>query len=86
VVPDRMHGLTEAAAQHDWSNAERIDLGLKPLFELLMIETNPIPVKWALFKMGLIGSRVRSPLTRLDRKFHETLRQCLIGQELLAAR
>ena len=51
-----------------------------------MIETNPIPVKWALFEMNLAGSRVRLPLTRLDRKFRESVRQCLIEQELVEAR
>jgi 4-hydroxy-tetrahydrodipicolinate synthase len=50
-----------------------------------MIETNPIPVKWALFEMGLIGSKVRLPLTRLDEKFSEPVRQCLIELELVKA-
>jgi 4-hydroxy-tetrahydrodipicolinate synthase len=86
VVPGRMHELCMAAAQLDWPLAERIDLRLKPLFDVLMIETNPIPVKWAVFEMSLAGSRVRLPLTRLDRKFREPLRQCLVEQELVEAR
>jgi len=86
VVPGRMHDLCQAAAQHDWPLAARIDLRLKPIFEVLMIETNPIPVKWALFEMSLTGSWVRLPLTRLDRKFREPVRQCLIDEELVEAR
>jgi 4-hydroxy-tetrahydrodipicolinate synthase len=73
-----------APARHDWVLAEQNNLRLEPLFEVLVIETNPIPVKWALFEMGLIGSWTRLPLTRLDRKFREILRQCLIEQELVA--
>ena len=86
VVPGRMHELCMAAAQLNWPLAARIDLRLKPLFDVLMIETNPIPVKWALFEMNLAGSWARLPLTRLDRKFREPLRQCLIEQELVKAR
>lgn len=86
VVPDRMHQLCTAAAQRDWPLAAQIDLRLKPLFDVLMIETNPIPVKWALFEMSLVGSWARLPLTRLDRKFREPVRQCLIEQGLVSAR
>ena len=86
VVPARIHRLCMAAERLDWSVAERIDSRLMPLFNVLMIETNPIPVKWALFEMNLAGSRVRLPLTRLDRKFRESVRQCLIEQELVEAR
>jgi len=85
VVPNRMHRLCMAAARPDWPLAERIDSELKPLFDVLMIETNPIPVKWALFEMGLVGSRLRLPLTRLNRKFREPLRRCLIEQEIIEA-
>ena len=86
VVPARIHRLCMAAERLDWSVAERIDSRLMPLFNVLMIETNPIPVKWALFEMNLAGSRVRLPLTRLDRKFRESVKQCLIEQELVEAR
>ena len=86
VVPARIHKLCMAAERLDWPIAERMDSRLKSLFNVLMIETNPIPVKWALFEMNLAGSRVRLPLTRLDRKFRESVRQCLIELELVEAR
>lgn len=85
VVPGLFHQLCQAAQRQDWAEAERIEAGLKPLFDLLMIETNPIPVKWALFKMGLIGSRLRLPLTELDDSHRIRLRQCLTGQGLIQA-
>lgn len=85
VVPGLIHQLCQAALRQDWAEAERIDAGLKPLFDLLMIETNPIPVKWALFEMSLIGSRLRLPLTELDNVHHIPLRQCLAGQGLIQA-
>jgi 4-hydroxy-tetrahydrodipicolinate synthase len=77
VVPKQMHELCMAALQHDWDRASQVRSRLETLFDVLMIETNPIPVKWALFEMGLIESRVRLPLTRLDEKFFEPVRRCL---------
>jgi dihydrodipicolinate synthase/N-acetylneuraminate lyase len=42
-----------------------LEKALKNLIEILMIETNPIPVKWSLFEMGLVGPHIRLPMTRL---------------------
>ena len=75
AAPGQMHLLCRAAQRQDWAEAERIDSALQPLFDLLMIETNPIPVKWALFQMGLVSSRIRLPLTELDEKHRGQLRQ-----------
>jgi 4-hydroxy-tetrahydrodipicolinate synthase len=83
VAPKSMHELCHAALRHDWVCASQVNSRLKTLFDVLMIETNPIPVKWALFEMGLVGSMVRLPLTRLDEKFFEPVRQCLIELELV---
>ena len=85
VVPKLMHELCKAAAQLDWTLAEQIDSRLKAFFDVLMIETNPIPVKWALFEMGLVASGIRLPLTRLDNKFREPVRKCLAELGLMHA-
>jgi 4-hydroxy-tetrahydrodipicolinate synthase len=50
-----------------------------------MIETNPIPVKWALFEMGMIGPHLRLPMTGLDREYHDRLRQCLARLDLISS-
>ena len=83
VAPQGMHELCAAALLSDWDRAQQANLKLEPLFDLLMIETNPIPVKWALFEMGLVGSMIRLPLTRLDEKFLEPVRQCLVQLEMV---
>jgi dihydrodipicolinate synthase/N-acetylneuraminate lyase len=85
VIPEAMHDLCAAAIEQDWTRAERVRSRLKALFDVLMIETNPIPVKWALFQMGLVGPKLRLPLTQLDEKYVERVRKCLVEQELLAA-
>ena len=50
--------------------AEAIDASLASLNKALFLESNPIPVKWALAHMGVIGSGLRLPLTELDERFH----------------
>jgi 4-hydroxy-tetrahydrodipicolinate synthase len=77
VVPSLMRGLAVAAVAGDLKSAESIDGDLRELFRLLGIETNPIPVKWAVRQMGLIGNGIRLPLLPLDERHHESLRACL---------
>ena len=43
----------------------------------LFLESNPIPVKWALCQMGLTGPGLRLPLTELDEKYHDDVRGAL---------
>jgi 4-hydroxy-tetrahydrodipicolinate synthase len=83
VIPSHMHGLCMAAAQQDWNEAEALNSALTAIFEVLMIETNPIPVKWALFEMGLVGPGIRLPLTRLSQEYRESLRLCLADLHLV---
>ncbi|HEO72595.1 MAG TPA: 4-hydroxy-tetrahydrodipicolinate synthase [Candidatus Hydrogenedentes bacterium] len=63
VVPDRMAGLCAAAAKGDLDTARRIHFELLPLFKGLFFETNPMPAKATLAKMGLIENVLRLPLT-----------------------
>jgi 4-hydroxy-tetrahydrodipicolinate synthase len=80
VSPDRVHALCRAAEEQDWDEAKRLDGRLRPLYEALAVETNPIPVKWALAEMRRIGPVLRLPMTPLDPGHHETVRKAL--QEL----
>jgi 4-hydroxy-tetrahydrodipicolinate synthase len=48
-----------------------------PLNKTLFIESNPIPVKWALHEMGLMPDGIRLPLTWLSAECHEPLRQAM---------
>jgi 4-hydroxy-tetrahydrodipicolinate synthase len=80
-----MQQLCAAAAARDWAAAQGLDQRLQPLFEILAVETNPIPVKWALFEMKRVGPQIRLPLTRLDEAHRRPLRECLQTLELLGA-
>lgn len=83
VVPRQMRALCDAALAGDDAQARRIDALLQPLHRDLFLEPNPIPVKWLLADMGLIGPAIRLPLTPLSEAFHEPLRQALARSRAL---
>lgn len=73
VVPAAMATLCRAAASGDKNEARRIDASLQALNTALFLESNPIPVKWALARMGLIEPAIRLPLTPFDERYHEQM-------------
>ena len=73
VAPAKMSAMCNAAIQGDFATAEKINASLIGLHKNLFIESNPIPVKWALNQMGLIESGIRLPLTTLASQYHETV-------------
>jgi 4-hydroxy-tetrahydrodipicolinate synthase len=70
VVPRSMHELCMAALAGRHDAAASINQRLMRLHRALFVEPNPIPVKWALARMGLIGSGQRLPLTPLAEAHH----------------
>ena len=66
VVPQQMSELCELALKGKRVEAEALQSVLFSLHESLFNEANPIPVKWALQRMSLIGSGIRLPLTPLS--------------------
>jgi len=62
VVPRLMADLVRAARGGDLAKARELQVRLNPLHRLLFVESNPIPVKWALHLMGLFGPELRLPL------------------------
>ena len=73
VAPRRMHDACEAALSGDLVKARSIDESLQPLHKDLFVEANPIPVKWAVARMGLIGNAIRLPLVELSTAHQETV-------------
>jgi 4-hydroxy-tetrahydrodipicolinate synthase len=65
VAPRLMHELCVAAVAGDAKRAMEIQLKLLPLHKHLFVEANPIPVKWAMARMGLMGPTLRLPMTPL---------------------
>jgi 4-hydroxy-tetrahydrodipicolinate synthase len=74
VAPRAMSDLCSAARNGDEQGARKINDRLMELHKKLFVESNPIPVKWALEEMDLIDSGIRLPLTPLSPAFHEAVR------------
>jgi len=77
VAAGRFAELCKAVAKGDFVRARKIDEEMRDLYKLLTLETNPIPVKWALHEMALCGSAVRLPLTDLSKEHRPAIRQGL---------
>ncbi|MDY0047389.1 MAG: 4-hydroxy-tetrahydrodipicolinate synthase [Thauera propionica] len=71
VAPRAMHELCAAAAAGDMRKLREVNAALTGLHRDLFCEANPIPVKWAVARMGLIGDGIRLPLTQLSDSCHE---------------
>ena len=66
LAPRLMHQLCAAAMAGDLATARRIQQHLLPLHQALFCEANPIPVKWAMARLGLCGPTLRLPMTELE--------------------
>jgi 4-hydroxy-tetrahydrodipicolinate synthase len=77
VAPALMHEMCVAAMAGDAVGAGAINAKLFALHQKLFVEANPIPVKWVLQEMGLIGRGIRLPLTPLSPQHYETLRSAM---------
>ena len=77
VAPAAMHEMCTAALAGDRERAQAANRPLEELHRVLFVESNPIPVKWALHEMGLIPPGIRLPLTPLAEEHREPLRTAL---------
>jgi 4-hydroxy-tetrahydrodipicolinate synthase len=77
VAPAQMHELCVTALNGDAESAKAMNDALMPLHGAMFTESNPIPVKWALHQMGLMGPAIRLPLTPLSSELREPLRNIL---------
>ena len=83
VVPEYISDICSSALEEKFDIAEELDNKLSTLYELLFIESNPIPVKWMLYKMELIQKSIRLPLIELDKKYHENILSEMLKLNLL---
>jgi len=77
VAPRQMHDAIAAALAGNADESRRINETLIPLHKTLFLESNPIPAKWALARMGLIGEGIRLPLTRFAEPYHRQVLDAL---------
>ncbi len=77
VAPGRLHAAYAAALAGNEAEARSLDSSLQALHKDLFVESNPIPVKWAVAQMGLCGLAIRLPLTPLSRDAQPVVRQAM---------
>ena len=79
VAPRAMADMIGAARRGDRAGATQIDQRLVALHRNLFVESNPIPVKWAVARMGLMGGTLRLPLTELSPEYHAVVVESLFA-------
>ena len=84
VAPRLMHELCVAALAGDARRAMEIQFKLMPVHKNLFVEANPIPVKWAMARMGLCGGTMRLPMTPLASGNEAVVEAALRSSGLLA--
>jgi len=77
VAPRLVHQMCVAALAGDVKKARELNFKLLPLHQKLFVEANPIPVKWAVAQMGLIGTGIRLPLTPMSAQFNEVVAEAM---------
>ena len=77
VAPNLMSKVCAAAMAGNAEEAHELNAKLMDLHNDLFVESNPIPVKWALAKMGKIDTGIRLPLTELSTEYHDIVTQAL---------
>ncbi|BEV08959.1 4-hydroxy-tetrahydrodipicolinate synthase [Methylophilus glucosoxydans] len=84
VAPKLMHEMCVQALSGNLVAAKAANAKLFALHQKLFVEANPIPVKWVLQQMGLIGTGIRLPLVNLSGQYHEVLRHAMQQAEIAA--
>jgi len=77
VAPEQVSRLCKLALAGKHADAAALDETLQPLNKVLFIESNPIPVKWAVSEMGLMAPHIRLPLTAFSEQYHEAMRSAM---------
>lgn len=83
VIPKLMAKMCDLALDNNHGACLRLNEQLMPLYELMGVETNPIPVKWAMNKMDLISEELRLPMTSLSEIHHQSLEKVLKSLDLI---
>ena len=78
-----MHEICQAALNGDLATAEQLNAQIDILHSVLFCESNPIPVKWALYVMGQIQRGIRLPLTVLAESYQPLITQALRDTQLI---
>ena len=83
IIPKSISDICNLIMVERIKEATELNKKNQTLYDLLFVESNPIPVKWILFKMGFIKNSIRLPLVNLDKKFEENIMSEMVKLKLL---
>jgi 4-hydroxy-tetrahydrodipicolinate synthase len=83
IAPQAMARMCTLALQGKPEAAREVNASVARLHQQLFVESNPIPVKWALERMGKIAAGIRLPLTPLAQQYHAALERAMVEAEIL---
>ena len=83
IVPSQVAKICSLNLDGYYEDAKELNDMHKTIFELLFVESNPIPVKWMLEQMTKINSGIRLPLIPLDSQYHDAIKNEMINLKLL---
>ncbi len=83
VIPRSISNICRHVSENNISQAKKINEDNDNLYELLFVESNPIPVKWIAYKMGLVENSIRLPLTILDEQYQENIISEMLKLEMI---
>ena len=73
VIPKSISQICKYIRENNISEAKKLNEFNNNIYRLLFVESNPIPVKWMLTKMGMIENSIRLPLIELDETYHDEI-------------
>jgi 4-hydroxy-tetrahydrodipicolinate synthase len=73
VIPKSISQICKLIREDNIAEANKLNEFNKNIYRLLFVESNPIPVKWMLTKMGMIENSIRLPLIELDETYHDEI-------------
>jgi len=77
VAPRQVRTVIDAALAGNREEARKLDMKLQSLHKSMFLESNPVPVKWATARLGLITDTVRLPLVQLSRQHHAPILEAM---------
>ena len=83
VVPKMISNICKYVFEQNNYDADQLDNKLTALYQLLFVESNPVPVKWMLYKMNKIENSIRLPLVELENKYKENITSEMLKLNLL---
>lgn len=83
IAPKQMTEMSQLALDGDKEACLTRDQILQPLHKMMFVESNPIPVKWAAYRIGLVNDEIRMPMTRLAVRHRQPLDDLLMKLDLM---